>query len=348
MKVLVLSVRAPFVHGGAEELRDHLVRNLNLTPGVRAGSMSLPFSWEPWTRLTDEMLIARGLRLAEVDRVIPIKWPAYLVEHEARTPWLVHQFRQAYDMWDSGHANIPDTPEGRRLRDLIRAADHEALSGLPRLFAVSQAARRLRHYCGIEAETLSAPLNDPWLFTGGEAGGYVLAGGRVGGAKRQELLVRALRHAPHVRLVIAGPPDLPEEAVRLQRLADAEDVADRVRFDLRFLPREELAALVNGASAVAYVPLDEDSVGYVTMEAFQAGKPVVTASDSGGVLEIVRDGETGWVAEPELEALGAALAEAVADPARAALRGRMGRAAIDALGLTWPRTVERLLGSGSV
>ena len=119
MKVLVLSVRAPFTHGGAEELRDHLVRNLNLTPGVRAASMSLPFSWDPWTRLPDEMLIARGLRLEAVDRVIPIKFPAYLVEHEARTPWIVHQYRQAYDMWDSGYSNLPDTPDGRRVRDLI-------------------------------------------------------------------------------------------------------------------------------------------------------------------------------------------------------------------------------------
>jgi glycosyltransferase involved in cell wall biosynthesis len=341
--VLVLSVRAPFVHGGAEELRDHLVRNLNLTPGVRAASMSLPFSWDPWTRLLDEMLIARGLRIAGVDRVIPIKFPAYLVEHHGRTPWLAHQFRQVYDMWDNGTSNIPDTPEGRRVRDLIRAVDRDALSGLRRLFAVSQAARRLRHYCRIEAETLSAPLNDPWLFTGGEAGGYVLAGGRVGGAKRQDLLVRALRHAPGVRLVVAGRPDVPEEGVRLRRLAEAEGVADRVRFELRFLPREELAALVNAASAVAYIPLDEDSAGYVTMEAFQGAKPVVTTSDSGGVLELVRDGETGWVAEPEPEALGAALAQAVADPARAALRGRAGRVALDALGLTWPRTVARLL-----
>ena len=343
MNVLVLSVRAPFVHGGAEELRDHLVRNLNLTQGVRAASMSLPFSWDPWTRLPDEMLIARGLRLANVDRVIPIKFPAYLVEHAGRTPWLAHQFRQAYDMWDSGQSNIPDTLEGRHVRDLIRGADQEALSGLPRLFAVSQAAKRLRHYCGIEAETLSAPLNDPWLFTGGEAEGYVLAGGRVGGAKRQHLLVRALRFAPGVRLVVAGRPDVPEEGVQLRHLAEAEGVANRVRFELRFLPREELAALVNGAAAVAYVPLDEDSVGYVTMEAFQAGKPVVTTSDAGGVLEIVRDGETGWVALPCPEALGDALAQALADPARAVRRGRAGRAALDGLGLTWPHTVERLL-----
>ena len=165
----------------------------------------------------------------------------------------------------------------------------------------------------------------------------------MGGAKRQHLLVRALRFAPGVRLVIAGPPDAADHGPWLRRVAEAEGVADRVRLDLRFLPRSELAALVNAASAVAYIPLDEDSAGYVTMEAFQAGKPVVTTSDAGGVLEIVRDGETGWVADPEPETLGAALVQAMADPATAQQRGRAGRAALDALGLTWPRTVERLL-----
>ena len=343
MKILVLSVRAPLVHGGAEELRDHLVRHLNLQPGVEAESMSIPFSWDPWTRLPDEMLIARNLRLGAIDRVIPIKFPAYLVEHKGRTPWLAHQYRQAYDMWDSGYSNIPDTPDGRRVRDLIRAADHDALSGLPRLFAISEAARRLRRYCGIEAETLSAPLNDPWLFTGGEANGAILASGRVGGLKRQSLLIRALRFAPGVRLTIAGPPDEPGTALALARLAEAEGVADRLRLDLRFLPRAELAALVNETTAVAYVPFDEDSVGYVTMEAFQAGKPVVTTTDPGGVLDLVRDGSTGWVAPPHPEPLGAALAAAIADPGRARRRGAAAHVALEALGLTWPRTIERLL-----
>ncbi len=343
MKVLVLSVRAPFIHGGAEELCEHLVRNLNLQPGVMAESMSLPFSWDPWTRLPEEMLIARHLRLAAVDRVIPIKFPAYMVEHRDRRPWIVHQYRQAYDMWDSGHSNIPYTAEGRQVRDLIRGADRTALAGLPRLFAVARAAERLARYCGITAETLSAPLNDPWLFTGGEADGTVLATGRVGGAKRQALLVRALRFAPGVRLTIAGPEDEAGTGPALARLAEEEGVADRLHLDLRFLPRNELAARVNAATAVAYIPLDEDSVGYVTMEAFQAGKPVITTRDAGGVLALVRDGETGWVAAPEPAALGAALVAAVADAGRARRRGSAGRTALEALGLTWPRTIEQLL-----
>ena len=100
---------------------------------------------------------------------------------------------------------------------------------------------------------------------------------------------------------------------------------------------------MNGATAVAYLPFDEDSVGYVTMEAFQAGKPVLSTSDAGGVLEIVRDGETGVVCEPTPEALGAAMSALAAEPARAARLGRDARALLDARGITWPATIEKLL-----
>ena len=78
MKVLVLSTKVPFVHGGAEELFDHLVRNLQAA-GVEAEGMRLPFTWNPAERLIDEMLIARRLCVSRVDRVIALKFPAYLV-----------------------------------------------------------------------------------------------------------------------------------------------------------------------------------------------------------------------------------------------------------------------------
>ncbi len=230
---------------------------------------------------------------------------------------------------------------------MIRAADNAALGDARALFTLSPTGQdRLRRYNGLDAAVLPQPLNDPELFTGGEparkdGSGYVFAGGRVGRAKRQAMLVRALVHAPSVRLVVAGPPDEPGDGPALQALAAELGVADRLTLDLRFLPRPELAALVNGATACAYIPFDEDSVGYVTMEAFEAGKPVVTTTDAGGVLEIVHHGHTGLVAEPAPEALGAALTAATAS--KAAALGLAGRRLLAERALTWPRTVERLL-----
>lgn len=343
MKVLVLSTRQPFIWGGAEELASNLVRQLRAA-GHEAEELPIPFTWEPPDRLIDEMLIARSIRLANADRVIALKFPAYMIPHDNKVIWLLHQFRQAYDLFDAGQTSMTRDARGDALRAAIRAGDEQAFASARRLFAVAVAAKRLDHYHGIKAEILSAPLNDPELFQGGPDDGYVFVGGRIGAAKRQEMLLRALPHAPGVKLVMAGPPDTPERAAEFAALAAQLGIADRVTFDLRLLPRTDLAALVNGCTASAYIPFDEDSVGYVTMEAFAAGKPVLTTADAGGVLDIVRDRETGLVVQPTPEALGAGLARLTADGAAARSMGAAGRDLLGRRGLNWGTTLEKLLG----
>ena len=115
MKVLVFTTMVPFVRGGAEELCDHLVRNLRLTPGVEAEAMRLPFTWDPAEGLVDEMLIARSLEIINVDRLIPLKFPAYLARHPNKVLWLLHQYRQAYDLYDAGQSNIGPDARGPQL-----------------------------------------------------------------------------------------------------------------------------------------------------------------------------------------------------------------------------------------
>ena len=346
MKVLVLSNRVPFVHGGAEELTHHLVRQLRLA-GHQAEDVRLPFSWTPSERLYDEMLMAVNLRLSNVDRVIAMKFPAYLVQHHQKVVWLLHQYRQAYDLYDSGMTDIPDNQQGADLRSAIRVADNNAFTNAHRLYAIAESRKRLAKYNRIEAEELSAPLNDHELFTGGEAGNYLFAGGRVNDGKRQSLLIEALQHAPGVRLVIAGPPESDDTAAKLSTLAGRCGVSDRVTLDLRFLPRQDIADLVNNCTAAAYIPFQEDSIGYVTMEAFQAGKPVVTVTDAGGVLDIVHDEETGYVVPPTPEDLGRAMSRLMLRPTRTRRMGFMARQRISELDLTWPKVMARAFGMRS-
>ena len=92
--------------------------------------------------------------------------------------------------------------------------------------------------------------------------------------------------------------------------------------------------------AVFYAPLDED-YGYTTVEAFQAAKPVITATDSGGVLEFVEDGVTGCVAPPDPSALAERIAELFEHKERCKERGRAGQRAVASI--RWDITVERLL-----
>ena len=343
MKVLVVNNAAPFLRGGAEELADNLVRQLDATPGVESELMRLPFAWSPTERLVEEVLIHQALRLINVDRVIALKFPAYLVPHDHKTLWLLHQFRQAYDLGDAGQGLADDGREGE-IKGAIRRADDIAFAGCRAIYCNSPVTRdRLRRYNATEAQVLYPPLNDAELFTGGEAGGYVFAGGRVAPGKRQHLLVEAMARvrAPG-RLVVAGPPESEAYAERLRALVAEHDLGDRVDLRFGFHPRTEIAAWMNGAAACAYLPFDEDSLGYVTMEAFAAGKPVLTTTDSGGLLEMVSDA-AGAVVEPEVEPLAAALDALLCDPARTAALGRAAKAEWDGRGLDWPSTVARLL-----
>lgn len=344
MKILIVTNMVPFVHGGAEELAFHLVKNLKLS-GHKAETVKIPFTWEPADKIIEEMLLCRNLRIGNHDRVIALKFPAYLIPSENKVFWLLHQYRQAYDLWDARQSNIPGDERGGHIRNFIINADNIAFKEAKKIFTNSKTTSdRLKHYNNFESAVLPPPLNDPEIFTGeGGKGGYIFAGGRVNSAKRQFLLIKALRYARKAKLIIAGPPDNDSEAETIRRLASEEGVKDRVKLDLRFLSRKEIAGYVNNSNAVAYLPFDEDSAGYVTMEAFQAGKPVITTVDSGGVLEIVKNDQSGWVAEPDPEQLGRAMSDALNNEKKTAGLGRNAKKILDSMGLNWDSTIERLI-----
>ncbi len=162
--------------------------------------------------------------------------------------------------------------------------------------------------------------------------------------KRQYLLVEALAHAnKNVKLLIAGPPDNDDEANRVVETVERLDLRDRVQLDLRFLPRDVYAKYVNNATAVAYLPFDEDSLGYVAMEAATASKALITTTDSGGVLGLVKAGETGWVAEPDAQDLARVLGAVFTKPQETADYGTAASALWQEMKITWPDTIEALI-----
>ena len=93
--------------------------------------------------------------------------------------------------------------------------------------------------------------------------------------------------------------------------------------------------------AVVFPPFNED-YGFVTVEAFMCGKPVITCSDSGGPAELVRDGESGFCDRAHARSDRGRDARAVMDDRN--LAARMGEAgARVAAAMTWPDAVRRLL-----
>ena len=343
MKVLIVNNMAPFVWGGAEELAVHLQKQIEVF-GYQSEILRLPFQWEPAKTIISQMLYVRGLELTNVDRVIALKFPAYLIRHPHKTLWLLHQYRQAYDLYDVGETNLV-REEGQNLKQVIHQADNQAFAEAQKIFVNSTVTqRRLKHYNGFDSQVLLPPLNDIERFSGGEYGDYIFAGGRVNSMKRQHLLVEALSEAdPRVRLVIAGPPDKESDRIQLENLVAQYGLTDRVKLDLRFLPREDYAAYVNGARCVAYLPYDEDSLGYVTMEAATAKKAILTTSDSGGILGLAKDGATGWITEPNAIDLAKAMSTVFQDRAQAELFGNNAKAKWEEFDVNWESTVKALV-----
>jgi glycosyltransferase involved in cell wall biosynthesis len=146
--------------------------------------------------------------------------------------------------------------------------------------------------------------------------------GRLVAIKGFVYVLRALpslvERFPDVQLEIAG--EGPEEE-RLRRAAADLGIAVHVRF-LGW--QTDLAACLRRWDVFAQPSLEE-GFGIAVVEAMAAGLPVV-ASNVGGLVEIVENGETGWLVPPRSPAdLTARLAALLADPQQRQAMGDAGR-----------------------
>ncbi|WP_313515507.1 glycosyltransferase family 4 protein [Brevundimonas sp.] len=346
MKVAVINGQVPFVWGGAEEMAANVVKEMRRR-AIDADLVRIPMRWEPPARLATEMQISQMLDLDHYDIVVGSKFPNYGIQHRNMRIWLVHQYRQAYDLWDAGQSNIPNDDAGVALRDQIRRFDAEAFARAKQIACIARpVSERLSTYMGIDAPINPLPVNDEHLFSDSGSEGYIFAGGRVNGAKRQAMIIDAMAHVrSNVKLIVAGPPENEADAVALMRKVERHDLKDRVKLDFGFLPRETIASYVNNALACVYIPFLEDSYGYVTVEAYLSSKPVITTTDSGGVLEIVKHGVTGHVVHPDPESLAHSFDEMFANAQTARDLGAAGRAAWRSLGFNWDNSIAAILGS---
>src|SRR5262245_38581802 len=102
VRIAVCRPQVPFARGGAEIFTDRLVDELRAR-GHEADLVSVPFKWYPGTRVLTQAFLWRMLDLDEadgrrIDIVVATKFPSYLVRHPDKRVWLVHQFRQAYEL----------------------------------------------------------------------------------------------------------------------------------------------------------------------------------------------------------------------------------------------------------
>jgi starch synthase len=167
--------------------------------------------------------------------------------------------------------------------------------------------------------------------------------GRITRQKGLPYLMRACHDLPPETQIVllAGAPDTKEIAAEVEELAtelrDARDAAG-VIWVQEMLPKHEVVQVLTHAT-VFVCPSVYEPMGIVNLEAM-ACETAVVATATGGIPEVVADGETGLLVPIEqvtdgtgtpvdprrfVADLAAAMTELIRDPARAAAMGLAGR-----------------------
>ncbi|MCC7370375.1 MAG: glycogen synthase [Chloroflexi bacterium] len=143
---------------------------------------------------------------------------------------------------------------------------------------------------------------------------FVLFVGRITRQKGIVHLARAIPQIdPDAQIVLcAGAPDTPEIAAEMgQAVATARAARPGVIWVQEMLPRDQVIELYSQAAVFA-CPSVYEPFGIINLEAMACATPVV-ATATGGILEVVIEGETGLLVP--IEQAGGASFEP-ADPAR--------------------------------
>jgi len=187
-----------------------------------------------------------------------------------------------------------------------------ALEGADAVIAVSQGARQdiLSVYPGVESSRVHVVYNgidtveyapDPGVDVLERLGvdpdrPSVVFVGRITRQKGVPLLLRAAaRFAPEAQLVLcAGAPDTPEIGAEVAAGVQAlQATRDGVIWIDQMLPKRDVIQLLSHATVFA-CPSIYEPLGIVNLEAM-ACEAAVVASATGGIVEVVIDGETGYL-----------------------------------------------------
>jgi starch synthase len=360
----------PDVYGGAGVHVEYLARSLaplvDLTVHCQGAPRPGAVAHQPWERLSDPALsvLSADLSMAEAvagaDLVHSHTWYANLAGHlaslrygiphvvtahslEPLRPWKAEQLGGGYAIssWCervaiTSAAAVVAVSEGMRA---------DILTAYPDLY--SERVWVIRN--GIDTSEYAPDPSTAALRAHGVAlpppygeRPYVLFVGRITRQKGLPVLLRAAASLdPAAQLVIAaGAADTPGLAAEVADLvAGLRETRSGVVWIPSMLSKPEVIQLMSHATVFA-CPSVYEPLGIVNLEAMACGTAVV-ASCTGGIPEVVADGETGLLVPPgDPAALAGALNAILRDPARAAAMGQAGRARAEAE-FSWSQVASR-------
>ncbi len=210
------------------------------------------------------------------------------------------------------------------------------LRDVDRIIAVSEGVKKEIANYGIDEKKMHVIHNgvDTAMFTPTEpkyreryADGFdhlLVFSGRIVKQKGLEHLLEAMKlvikEYPKTRLLIIGKGSLRQE---LEKKARKAGIRDNVMF-LGFLPENEMAYIYS-SSDLFILPSISEPFGMVLVEAMASGLPCI-GTEVGGIPEIIRDGDSGFIVPPkDPEKLAARIIEVLSDETLRKKMGRKGR-----------------------
>ncbi len=194
-----------------------------------------------------------------------------------------------------------------RRADLLVVHSAQSVEEVRERFGETRVAKTMKLFLPVLAIGREIPSRDDarrQLELEGKS--VVLFFGQVRPFKGLDIAIRAWKFVKtDATLLVAGEVWFGEEGT-YRKLAVQEGVADRIRFDLRFVPDAEVAAYFAAADVVV-APYRYENQSGVAMNAFHFRRPVI-ATDVGGLPDIIEEKRNGMLVPPENpEALAAAI-----------------------------------------
>ena len=360
----------PEVYGGAGVHVEYLARELRELVDVRVHCWGAPredaTAHHAWDALAGDAPHLSALRAVSIDLTMAAgaegcelahshTWYANLAGHLAKLIYGIPHVATVHSLEPLRPWKEEQLGGGYRLSSFC---ERIALENADAVIAVSQGTRRdilavypaivddRVHviYNGIDTEQYARDPGTDVLERYGVDPGKpsVVFVGRITRQKGVEHLLEAAKaFDPAAQLVLcAGSADTPELGAEVERrVAELRAAREGVVWLEQMLPKTEVIQLLSHATVFA-CPSIYEPLGIVNLEAM-ACEAAVVATATGGIVEVVEDGRTGFLVpiEPGDDGTGAPrdpqrfaadFAERVnallADPARAREMGRAGRA----------------------
>ncbi len=293
-------------------------------------------------------LAARSCDLVHALKDYPHSWIALRAAELAGKPCIAtaHGTYSVQPLSDARHAKRARAAL-RRYRALISVSGHTA-ERLQQLLTPAELPRKQLHVIpnAVDAAHYVARRSIGPRAWHGQA--YTLAIGELKERKGHHLSLaafcRVAPNYPELQHYVVGKPGGDAYEARLRALVEEAGLSERVHF-LGNVREDELVDLLQRARVLLHTPVDSadggfEGFGLVYLEAAACGLPSIGTLGS-GAEDAVRDGETGLLVEPDVEALAQALERVLTDAALASHLSGGGRAF--ARVANWAENARRVL-----